>query len=163
MFLQNDSNFFIKPNAIVKLYRQIKPKTVDTEKKRINYIQNDKKQQMNILHFSKPMLLLDVPEESRSIRNPNQTCRSSIGFGRTGNRRRHLLTSQKESRLGYKILHYQENEVPYEIHSQMPISQINPKFIIQQKQGCGMNRLPNFKLQLFNQLPGLRQQLEQQY
>ncbi|CAD8212688.1 unnamed protein product [Paramecium pentaurelia] len=160
MLIHNDSNFFIKPNAIVKLYKQLKPKTVETDRKRTNYILNKKTQQMNILHFSKPMLLLSIPEEQKSIRNHNQTCRSSTGCTRTPNRRRNLMTSPKESRLGYKILHYQEQEVPYEIHSQMPISQINPKFIIQQKQGCAINRLPNFKLQLFNQLPGLRQQLE---
>ncbi|CAD8182142.1 unnamed protein product [Paramecium octaurelia] len=160
MFIQNDSNFFIKPNAMVKFFKQAKPKTVETDRKRTNYIPTKKTQQMNILHFSKPMLLLSVPEDANTMRNHNYTCRSSTGCARTPNRKRNLITSPKESRLGYKILHYQEQEVPYEIHSQMPISQINPKFIIQQKQGGAINRLPNFKLQLFNQLPGLRQQLE---
>lgn len=59
-----------------------------------------------ILHFSKAMLLLDVPEEEKSIRINTQTCRSSIGQTRTSNGRRHLMTSPKKSRLGYKILHY---------------------------------------------------------
>ncbi|CAK61129.1 unnamed protein product (macronuclear) [Paramecium tetraurelia] len=157
MLFQDDSDFFIKPNAFLKLLKQGKPKTTEMSRRKPQNVVANKKQ-LNILHFSKPIFLLQIPEESKSNRNiSNNTCRSWNTQSHTPDRRKILLTSPKESRLGYKVQNKQDPEVPYEIHTQMPTSQINPKYVIQQKQGCGLSRLPNFKLQIINQFPNLRQ------
>ncbi|CAD8116340.1 unnamed protein product [Paramecium sonneborni] len=159
MLVQDDSDFFIKPNSYLKLLKQGKPKTTEMQRRKPQNLIGSKKQ-MNILHFSKPMFLLQFPEEIKSNRNLSKyTCRSWNAQSYTPERKKILITSPKESRLGYKIQSNQDQEVPYEVHSQMPTSQINPKYIIQQKQGCGLSRLPNFKLQIINQFRNLRQQM----
>ena len=156
MIIQDDSGFFIKPNAFAKLYKQAKPRTSEQNVRKSNSNQSSKKK-LNILHFSKPLFLLHIPDEPKSNRNNNQTCRSWNSQGRTPEGRRRLMCSP-HSRVG-PVMHYQDIEMPYEIHSQLPVSNISPKYMIQQKQGC-TSRLPNFKLQLVNQLPGIRMMKE---
>ncbi|CAD8118894.1 unnamed protein product [Paramecium sonneborni] len=157
MLVQDDSDFFIKPNAYLKLLKQGKPQSREMNRRKPQN-QLGSKKELKLLHLSKPMFLISLPEEQKSNRNL-RSCRSWNTQSRTPDSRKILVTSPKESRLGYKMKNNQDLEVPYEVHSQMPTSQINPKYIIQQKQGCGLSRLPNFKLQIINQFANLRQQM----
>ncbi|CAD8095013.1 unnamed protein product [Paramecium primaurelia] len=156
MLFQHDSDFFIKPNAFLKLLKQVNPKTIKMNKRKPQNIIGNKKQ-LNTLHFSKPIFLLQIHDQSKSNRKlSNNTFHNAQS--QITDKKKIVLSSSKESHLDYSIQNYQDFEIPYEIHTQMPTSQINPKYIIQQKQGCNLGRLPNFKLQIINQIPNLRQQ-----